>query len=309
MGVINEIREKAKSKLKTIVLPEFEDERILEAASIIEKEKIANVILLTKDKIDAGDNERYVQEFYELRKAKGISVEQVRKIFEDPLYHAAMLVREGKVDGYVAGAARTSAEVARSAIYCLGIDKRINIASSSFIMVVPNCPYGENGTFLFADCGVIPEPNARQLACISIATAELAQKVLNLTPRVALLSYSTKGSAEGRAIGKVEEALNLLKEMAPDLVVDGEFQVDTAIVPEVARIKYPDSPVGGKANILIFPNLEAGNIGYKLTQRMADARAIGPLLMGLNKPCSDLSRGCSVDDIVDCVAVTAIRAQ
>ncbi|MBM3245641.1 MAG: phosphate acetyltransferase [Candidatus Omnitrophica bacterium] len=309
MGVVNQIREKAKSKLKTIVLPEFEDERILEAASIIEKEKIANVILLTKDKIDAGDNERYVQEFYELRKAKGISVEQVRKIFEDPLYHAAMLVREGKVDGYVAGAARTSADVARSAIYCLGIDKRINIASSSFIMVVPNCPYGENGTFLFADCGVIPEPNARQLACISIATAELAQKVLNLTPRVALLSYSTKGSAEGRAIGKVEEALNLLKEMAPDLVVDGEFQVDTAIVPEVARIKYPDSPVGGKANILIFPNLEAGNIGYKLTQRMADARAIGPLLMGLNKPCSDLSRGCSVDDIVDCVAVTAIRAQ
>jgi phosphate acetyltransferase len=270
---------------------------------------LAKVLLLTKDKINPGDKERYAQQFYQLRQAKGIDIDTARKTLDDPLYYAAMMTREGKVDGFVAGAAHTSADVARAAIHCLGIDKRINIACSCFIMVVPDCPYGENGTFLFADCGVIPEPNSRQLACISLATAELASKVLNLSPRVALLSYSTKGSAEGKSINKVEEALQLLKEMAPDLVVDGEFQVDTAIVPEVAEIKYPDSPVGGKANILIFPNLEAGNIGYKLTQRLAKARAIGPLLMGLNKPCSDLSRGCIVEDIVDCVAVTAIRAQ
>lgn len=309
MDVIERIRQKARSNLKTIVLPEYEDKRVAEAAAIIEKEGIAKVILLSKDKFDPESLERYTRIFFQIRQAKGIDVDTARKTVSDPLYYAAMMTREGKVDGYVAGAVRTSADVARSAIYCLGIDKRISIACSSFIMVVPNCPYGENGTFLFADCGVIPEPNPRQLACISLATAELAQKVLNISARVALLSYSTKGSAGGKSVSKVEESLALLKEMAPDLIVDGEFQVDTAIVPEVAKIKYPDSQVGGKANILIFPSLEAGNIGYKLTQRLAGARAVGPLLMGFNKPCSDLSRGCSVDDVVDCVAVTAIRAQ
>jgi len=309
MDTIAKIRQTAKANLKTIALPEYEDERVVEAAAIIQKERIANVVLLSEDKIEPALKEKYIQEFYELRKAKGIEIDAVRKIFDDPLYYAAMMAREGKVDGFVAGAAHTSADVARSAIHCLGVDKRISIACSCFIMVVPNCPYGENGTFLFADCGIIPEPNSRQLACISLATAELAKKVLNLSPRVALLSYSTKGSAKGKSITKVGEALELLKEMAPDLVVDGEFQVDTAIVPEVAAIKYPNSQVGGKANILIFPNLEAGNIGCKLTQRLANARAIGPILLGLNKPCSDLSRGCSVEDVVDCVAVTAISAQ
>lgn len=309
MDTVEGIRQKAKANLKTICLPEFDDGRVVEAVAIIEKEKLAKVLLLTRDKMNPEDKERYAQQYYKLRQAKGIDIDSARKTLDDPLYYAAMMTRDGKVDGFVAGAARTSADVARAAIHCLGIDKRINIACSSFIMVVPDCPYGENGTFLFADCGVIPEPNSRQLACISLATAELAQKVLNLSPRVALLSYSTKGSAEGKTITKVEEALELLKEMAPDLVVDGELQVDTAIIPEVAKIKYPNSSVGGKANILIFPNLEAGNIGYKLTQRLAKARAIGPLLMGLNKPCSDLSRGCIVEDIVDCVAVTAIRAQ
>lgn len=309
MDTILKIRQKAKQGLKTICLPEFEDSRVTEAASIIEKEGIAKPLVLTKDKIDNTEKERYINEFYEMRKGKNVDISVVRKLFEDPLYYAAMLTREGKVDGFVAGAARTSADVARASIHCLGIEKRISIACSCFIMVVPNCPYGDNGTFLFADCGVIPDPNSRQLACISVATAELAKKVLNITPRVALLSYSTKGSAEGKSISKVEEALKTLKEMAPGLVADGEFQVDTAIVPEVARIKYPDSPVGGNANVLIFPSLEAGTIGYKLTQRMANARALGPILLGLNKPCSDLSRGCSVEDVVDCVAVTAIRAQ
>lgn len=309
MDTILKIRDRARLKPKTIVLPEYDDPRVAEAARIIEIQKIANVILLTPDKIDPKEKDRYIAEFYEMRKARGLEIEAVKQMFEDPLYYAAMMTREGKADGFVAGAAHTTADTARAAIHCLGIDDRISIASSCFIMVVPNCVYGDAGTFVFADCGIIPEPNPRQLACISVATAELAQKVLGLRPKVALLSYSTRGSAKGRAIDKVRDALNLIKEMSADLVADGELQVDAAIVPEVAQIKYPESPVGGQANVLIFPDLESGNIGYKLTQRLANARALGPLLMGLNKPCSDLSRGCVVDDVVDCVAVTAIRAQ
>lgn len=309
MGTITKIRAKAKAKLKTIVLPEYEDKRVAEAAKIIEQEGIAKVLLLTPDKINLQDKERYIQEFYQMRKAKGLDINAAEKIFDNPLYYAAMMARAGKADGFVAGASHTTPDVARSAIWCLGVDERISIASSCFIMVVPNCPYGQDGTFVFADCGIIPDPNPRQLACIVKASAELASQVLDLTPRIALLSYSTKGSAQGKSVEKITEALGLLKEMAPDLLVDGEMQVDAAIVPEVAKIKYPDSPIGGRANILIFPNLEAGNISYKIVQRLANARALGPLLLGLNKPCSDLSRGCSVEDVVDCVAVTAIRAQ
>ena len=309
MGTITKIRAKAKAKLKTIVLPEYEDKRVAEAAKIIEQEGIAKVLLLTPDKINLQDKERYIQEFYQLRKAKGLDINAAEKIFDEPLYYAAMMTRAGKADGFVAGASHTTPDVARSAIWCLGVDERISIASSCFIMVVPNCPYGQDGTFVFADCGIIPDPNPRQLACIVKASAELASQVLDLTPRIALLSYSTKGSAQGKSVEKITEALGLLKEMAPDLLVDGEMQVDAAIVPEVAKIKYPDSPIGGRANILIFPNLEAGNISYKIVQRLANARALGPLLLGLNKPCSDLSRGCSVEDVVDCVAITAIRAQ
>jgi phosphate acetyltransferase len=196
----------------------------------------------------------------------------------------------------------------RASMRCIGIDERITLVSSCFIMIVPNCAYGSNGTFIFADCGVIPEPNARQLACIAFSASELAGRVLGLEPRIAFLSYSTKGSSKTKAAERISEGLALLKEMAPNLPADGEMQVDAAIVPEVARIKYPDSPIGGQANVLVFPNLEAGNIGYKLTQRLSGARALGPLLLGLNKPASDLSRGCSVDDVVDCAAVTSIRA-
>jgi phosphate acetyltransferase len=192
---------------------------------------------------------------------------------------------------------------------CIGIDDRITLVSSCFIMTVPNCEYGDEGTFIYADCGVIPDPNSRQLSCIALAASELAGKVLDLVPRVAFLSYSTKGSAKTKSAYKIREALVSLKQVAPDILADGELQFDAAVIPEVAKIKFPDSPVGGRANVLIFPNLEAGNIGYKLTERLAKARALGPLLLGLNKPASDLSRGCSVEDIVDCVAVTAIRAQ
>ncbi|MEW6075176.1 MAG: phosphate acyltransferase [Candidatus Omnitrophota bacterium] len=309
METIAKLRKKAAANQKTIVLPEYNDVRVAEAAKIIEKEGIAKVILLSPDKIDHGEQERYVQEYYQLRKEKGVDLEAAKKLFEDPLYYAAMLVKEGKVDGFVAGASHTTADTARAAIHCVGIDEKLLIATSCFIMVVPHCPYGEKGTFVFADCGIIPEPNKRQLACISIAAARMTAKVLDFIPRIALLSYSTKGSARAKELDDIVETLGLIRQMAPDLLADGEMQVDAALVPEVAKIKYPESTVAGKANVLIFPDLNSGNISYKLTQRLAGARALGPLFLGLKKPCSDLSRGCSVEDVVDCVAVTAIRAQ
>jgi len=310
MDIIAKLRNMARADLKTVVLPEYEDKRVLEAARIVEGEGIAKVLLLTRDKVDAAVRERYIAEFLEQHKAhKDLDEAAVRKLFDDTLYYAAMMTREGKVDGLVAGAAHTTPDMARASMRCLGIDERITIVSSCFIMAVPDCPYGDNGTFLFADCGIIPEPNGRQLACVALSAAELVIKVLHLVPRIAFLSYSTKGSSKAKSADRISEGLQLLKEMSPDILADGELQVDAAIVPEVAQIKYPNSPVGGKANVLIFPNLEAGNIGYKLVQRLGKARAVGPLFLGLKKPASDLSRGCLVEDIVDCVAVTAIRAQ
>lgn len=309
MDTIAKIRERARANQKTIVLPEYNDKRVVEAAKILQKDGIAKALLFTKDMIDPKEKERYIEKFYEMHKARDLDLGEVRKLFDDTLYYSAMMASEGKVDGIVAGASHTTPDMARAAIRCLGVDERISIISSCFIMVVPDCSYGINGTFVFADCGIIPDPNARQLACIALSAAEFTTKVLDLPARVALLSYSTKGSAKGKSIGKISEALTLLKEMAPGLLVDGEMQVDAAIVPEVSKIKYPNSPIGGNANVLIFPNLEAGNIGYKLVQRLAKARALGPLLLGLKKPASDLSRGCSVEDVVDCVAATAIRAQ
>jgi phosphate acetyltransferase len=309
MDTISMIRQKARNKKRTIVLPEYNDNRVIEAAEIIEKEGIARALLLTPDRINRQEKENFAQDFYELRKAKGMSLEVARKTMDDPLYYAAMMVRKGLVDGFVAGASNITPSVVRAAIQCLEVDERISIASSAFIMVVPNTSYGENGTLIFADCGVIPEPNARQMAFVAISSAELVSKVLGFLPRIAMLSYSTRGSAQGKTIERITEALGLVRELAPGLLIDGELQVDAALVPEVAKIKYPDSPLGGRANILIFPNLDAGNIGYKLVQRLANARAVGPILLGLKKPCSDLSRGCMVSDVIDCVAVTAIRAQ
>lgn len=309
MNAVTRIREQAKKKIKTIILPEYEERRTLEAARIIEKEKIAKPLVLTPDAIDKNELERYIGEYYELYKSKDIGLDIVKKLFCDNLYYAGMMTREGKADGLVAGAIHTTADVARACIRCIGLDEKFTIASSCFIMDVPDCQYGDKGTLIFADCGIIPDPNARQLSCIALTAAELAGKVLNLTPRVAFLSYSTKGSARTKSAEKIAEALALVKEQSPDMLVDGEIQADAAIVPDVAQIKCPDSPLGGAANVLIFPNLEAGNIGYKLVQRLSGARAIGPLFLGLNKPASDLSRGCSVDDIIDSVAATAIRAQ
>ncbi len=309
MNAISRIRKQAAVKIKTIVLPEYEDARTQEAAAIIRKEGLANPLLLTPELIDRNQKESYIQQYYELYQSKDINLDLVRQLFSDNLYYAAMMTREGQADGLVAGAVHTTADVARACIRCIGLDERFTIASSCFIMDVPNCQYGDKGTFIFADCGVIPDPNARQLSCIAFTAAELAGKVLNLTPRVAFLSYSTKGSARTKSAEKIAEALALLKKLSPSILADGELQGDAAIVPEVASIKCPDSPINGEANVLIFPNLEAGNIAYKLVQRLSGCRAIGPLFLGLNKPASDLSRGCFAQDIVDSVAVTAIRAQ
>ncbi|RKY31412.1 MAG: phosphate acetyltransferase [Candidatus Omnitrophota bacterium] len=309
MGMIINIHQKAKKKNKLIVLPEAQDKRVQQAAQIIQKEKIARVILLDKNNLEDNKKKEYAQVYYELQKHKGISIGDAARVLEEPLYYAALMTRSGDSDGFVAGASYTTPNVARAAIYCLGVDERISIASSCFLMYVPDCAYGQEGAFIFADCGIVPEPDARQLACIAISSSELAEEVFGIPPRVALLSYSTKNSAKGKFVDKVKEALDIANKMKPDLMIDGELQVDAAIVPEVARIKDPASKLGGRANVLIFPDLEAGNIGYKLVQRLAGARAVGPLIVGLNKPSSDLSRGCSVEDIVDCVAVTALRAK
>jgi len=307
---ISKIRQHAKQQLKTIILPESGDPRIIEACRIIEEQGIARILLMSEDKMDAGLQEQYAQEFFQLRKHKGISIEGARKVISSPLYYSAMMVRNNAADGFVAGAHHTTSNIARAAIYSLGIDSCLKVVCSCFIMIMPDRSWGEDGVLIFADCGIVPRPESRQLACIAILAARLAKDVLSMEPRVALLSYSTKGSAgQKEAVKKVTQATELVRQMEPSLLVDGELQADAALVADVAKRKHADSILGGKANILIFPDLNSGNISYKLVQRLAQAEAIGPILLGLNRPCSDLSRGCSVEDIVNCVAVTAIRAQ
>ena len=269
MDAIAKIRNKARENIKSIVLPEYDDPRVVEAINIINQEKIAKVTLFSPDMVNKSELERYIQQYFEANKGKDLDIDSVRKLFtKDTLYYSAMMTAEGKFDGLVAGASHTTADIIRSTMRCIGIDERITIISSCFIMEIPNYAYGGDGTFVYADCGVIPDPNARQLSRIALSASELASKVLGLTARIAFLSYSTKGSAKTKSADKINEALQILKEISPDTLADGELQVDAAIVPEVAKLKCPDSPVAGKANVLIFPNLEAGNIGYKLTQRM-----------------------------------------
>lgn len=306
---IQQIRDKAKKQIRTIVLPEGDDPRVKRAAEFLTQNKIANIILLEESSLDPKKIEKYTELFFQLRQHKGISRDEAEKVIRRPVFYGAMMVRDGLADGFVAGAATTTPDVAKAALYCLGIDRKIATISSCFVMLIPNCPYGEKGVFIFADCGIIPDPTTRQLCQIAISTSELGAKVLGMSPRVAMLSYSTKGSASGRFVERIREATVMLRETAPDMIVDGELQVDAAIVPDVARLKNPDSPIQGNANILIFPNLEAGNISYKLVERLSGGRALGPLLLGIVKPCSDLSRGCSWEDVVDCTAITAIRAQ
>ena len=326
MTLLEKIRENASKLGRTIALPESDDGRTFEALEDILEKRIAKVILVGKDSgrkkikskrrdalsiIDPEnfkDIEKFANDYYELRRHKGMTLEEARKVMTtDYLMFGAMLVREGNADGFVAGANHTTPDVIRAALRALTIDKSIGVVSGAFLMEVPGSNYGEKGVFIFADCGVNPEPNSRQLAGIAASSAGLFKKLAGKTPKVAFLSYSSKGSAEGPLVEKIKEAVVKAKEMAPGLLADGEFQVDSAIVPEVAAIKCEKSDVAGQANVLIFPDLNSGNISYKLVQRLANARAVGPLLQGFTKPASDLSRGCSAEDIVDAVAVTAIR--
>lgn len=330
MSFIEEMKVKASKNLKTIVLPEATDERVLEAADIILKEEFANIILVGDEKqlLDKANEkgfdlskatiinpeksnkyEEYVEAFYELRKLKGIDINKAKELIKDPVYFAMMMVKQGDCDGLVSGAIHSTADTLRPALQILKTAPNTKLVSAFFLMVVPNCEYGEKGTFVFSDCGLNPNPNAEELSEIAISSAKSFEQLVGKTPRVGMLSFSTYGSAKSESTEKVVEATNLVKEKMPDLLVDGELQLDAAIIPEVANSKAPGSNVAGHANTLIFPNLDAGNIGYKLTQRLAKAEAYGPLCQGIAKPVNDLSRGCSAQDIVGVVAITAVQAQ
>lgn len=305
MSRINYIIELAKKNPKRIILPETSDDRIIEAAKRIEKEGIANLV-----SIESVDKEKIVQSFYELQKNRGMTEENARKIvLEDTLYLAAMMVRLGMADSFVAGAAHMTKDVIMAAMQCLGINRSTGTMFGAFLIEVENCPYGEDGFFIFADCAVIPIPSSKQLVRIAIASADLLKSLFNIEPRIAFLTYSSHGSAEGESIDRARAAVTKVREKRPDLAVDGELQLDAAIIPDIQRQKAPESPLEGKANVLIFPSLGAGNITYKAIERLGNAKAVGPALLGLNKPCSDLSRGCSVDDIVATVALTSVRVQ
>lgn len=328
-GIIYKLRHQASISPKRIVLPEGEDIRIIEAVQKILEEKIARLIIFTKNKVDRnlegylksgylevlnpeneGFIEKYASLYFEARKHKGVDFEVAKRIIrENPIYSAALMVKSGAADGFVAGASLSTSDVARAAIYCIGKQEGISTVLGIFIMVIPDSIYGDKGTFVFADCAVVPNPNSTQLADIAITTAEFTANVLGIEPRVAMLSYSSKGSSNSDSVNTIIEATEIVKEKYPQLLIDGELQVDAAIVPEVAKIKAPGSKVAGFANVLVFPNLEAANCSYKLVQRLARARAVGPIFLGLMKPASDLSRGCDVEDIIDAVAVTVIRAQ
>lgn len=307
--IIQKLRERAKSCPKKIVFPEAGDERVVKAVEYIEKEGIAEPLLLTQDNLEPEKQEKFASLFFERKRAKGVTFEEARELMENPLYYASMMARYGYADGYVAGAKFTTSAVIRTALACLEVDKKAGSVSSCFLMAVPDCLYGEKGVFVYADCGVIPYPTSDQLANIAVSSARFAKDVLEIVPRVALLSFSTKGSAEGRWVDKIREAVEIANAKNSGFLIDGELQGDSALVSEVASRKLGESEVAGKANVLIFPNLDAGNICYKLTQRLAKARAVGPIVLGTVQPCSDLSRGCDVEDIIDCTAITVIRAQ
>ncbi|CAM2877131.1 phosphate acetyltransferase [Helicobacter burdigaliensis] len=329
MGFIEEVKNKAKANLQTIVLPETNDIRTLQAAHIILKEKIANLIPIGDEaqiKKDAKDLnlegatfinpqscdelENYVELFVALRGHKGLSEKSARAmLLENPLYFGVALVKSGKADGMVAGAINSTADVLRASLQILGTKKSSKLVSAFFIMVVPNCDYGENGVFIFSDSGLVQNPNAEELASIAIDSAHSFKALVGAEPVVAMLSHSTKGSAKHPDVDKVIEATALAKALNPNIALDGEFQLDAAIVPSVGASKAPNSTCAGKANVLVFPDLDSGNIGYKLVQRLAKAEAYGPITQGISAPVNDLSRGCSAEDIVGVVAITALQAQ
>ena len=308
-SVVQSLRERAKKNPKVIVFPEADDERVVEAVEYIKKEGIAKPLLLTQDNLEPEKQEEFANLFFERKQVKGVTFEEARELMENPLYYGTMMARYGYADGFVVGAKFTTSAVIRTALNCLEVDKEARIVSSCFIMAIPDCSHGEEGVFVYADCGVIPYPTSEQLANIAISSAQFTKDVLEITPRVALLSFSTKGSAEGRWVDKIKEAVEIANTKDSGFLIDGELQGDSALVSEIASRKLGKSEVAGRANVLIFPNLDAGNICYKLTQRLAKARAVGPIILGTKQPCSDLSRGCDVEDIIDCTAVTVIRAQ
>jgi len=306
--VIKKLRDNAGKERKRIVFPEINDDRILAAVDILNDDGIADPVLLSPDMISNENKRRYAAEYERIRRGK-VSESEAMAQMDDPLYYSMMMVRCGDVDGVVAGAEYTSADVARATFRCMDVDPRCGLITSCFLMALPDDAWGEQGIYIYADCGIIPYPTAQQLAGIGLAAAYFVQDILKYDPRVAFLSYSTKGSAGGPHVDKVKEAVAMARERAPQMAIDGELQADAAILPEIARRKLKDSPVAGRANVMIFPNLDAGNICYKLTERLANARALGPLILGTVQPCSDLSRGCSPDDVVDCTAITVVKAQ
>jgi len=327
MSFIDNIITRAKANKKTIVLPETMDDRVLGAAEKIVNEDVANVILIgNKEEIleknsslnkcviidpieDSILTDELTLKLYELRKEKGLSEEEARKLLtEDYMYFACMLVKTGRADGVVSGACHSTANTLRPALQIIKTKENCKLVSAFFLMVVPDCQYGSNGTFIFADSGLVQDPTSEELAYIANSSADSFELLVQDKARVAMLSHSSMGSAKHELVDKVVNGVNLAKEMYPKLEIDGELQLDAAIVPEVANSKAPDSKVAGHANVLIFPNLDAGNIGYKLVQRLAKAEAYGPLCQGIAKPVNDLSRGCSADDIVGVVAITAVQA-
>ncbi len=329
MGFIDLIKERAKADKKTIVLPESMDRRTWEAAEKILAEGIADLVILgTPEEVEANSKglnvagakvidpntsdklEEYVEKLVELRKSKGMTAEEARKhLTTDYMYYACMMVKYGEADGVVSGACHSTANTIRPSLQIIKTKPGTKLVSAFFLMEVPNCEFGEDGIFVFSDCGLNQNPTAEELAAIAGSSAESFKMLTGKEPKVAMLSYSTMGSAKHDDVTKVQEATKIAKADYPELALDGELQLDAALVPEVGSSKAPGSPVAGQANTLIFPNLDAGNIGYKLVQRLAKADAFGPVLQGIAAPVNDLSRGCFSDDIVGVVAITAVQAQ